>query len=73
MATGRLYPYGCPHPLIIYMDIHTDIRADVHVELSVLRIVRPGSSNVFTKDDESKFVTALLVTLKGFIFALFGF
>jgi len=29
--------------MAIYLDIHTDIRADVRVELSVLRIIRPGA------------------------------
>jgi len=37
MVTGREYSYGCPHHLTIYIDI----RADVRVELSVLRTVRP--------------------------------
>jgi len=36
------YPYGCPHPLTIYTNISTDIHADVRVELSILRTVRPG-------------------------------
>ena len=29
------------------MDIHTDIRADVRIELSVLRTVRPGKDMVY--------------------------
>jgi len=48
MATVRGYPYGCPHPptiyIVIYIYIHTDIRADVGVALSVLRTVRPGQA-----------------------------
>jgi len=47
MVTGRGYPYERPHPLTIYMDFRKDIRAknvraDVRVELSVLRTVRQG-------------------------------
>ena len=34
-------------PETIYMDIHTDIRADVRIELSVLRTVRPGKGMVY--------------------------
>ena len=44
-VTGRGYPYRYPHPPTTYMDIHTDIRADVFVELSVLKTVRPGQAN----------------------------
>jgi len=42
---GGGYRYGCPHPLTIYMDIHTNIRADIRVKLCLLRTVRLG---VFT-------------------------
>jgi len=42
MVSGHGHPYGYPRPLSRYMDICTDIRADIHVELSVLRTVQPG-------------------------------
>jgi len=32
---------GYPRPMTIYLDIHTGFRADIRVELSVLRSVRP--------------------------------
>jgi len=64
---GRGYPYGCPHRLSFYIDIHTDIRADVHVELSVLRTVRPRQTTG-TFQAKSHFVRA---TVSAWIFALF--
>jgi len=36
MVRGCVHPYGCPRPVVIYLYIYTDIRADVRVELSVL-------------------------------------
>jgi len=42
MVRGCGHQYGYPRPVTIYLDIHTDIRADVHVKLSVLRTLRPG-------------------------------
>jgi len=41
MVSGHGHPYGHPRRLSRYMDIRTDICADIHVELSVLRTVRP--------------------------------
>ena len=40
MVSGHGHPYGYPGPLSRYMDIRTGIRADIHVELSVLRTVQ---------------------------------
>jgi len=41
MVKGRGYPYGCPHPITIYMDINPDIHVGVRAQISLLRTVRP--------------------------------
>ena len=45
MVRGYGHLYGYPHSEAIYLDIHTDMRADVRFELSVLRRVRPGQGS----------------------------
>jgi len=42
MVRGCRHPNGYHRLVAIYLDIITDIRAEVRVELSVLRTVRPG-------------------------------
>ena len=41
---ARTYPYGYSRSLSRYIDVRTDIRADIYVELSVLRTVQPGNT-----------------------------
>jgi len=42
---GHGHSYGYPRPDAIYLDIHTDILADVRVELSMLRPTRGKNTN----------------------------
>jgi len=49
------YRYECPHPLNIYMNMRTDIRTNIRVELSVLR----------TQSDQEGVTYHIMATLQG--------